>query len=324
MENIKVSIIVPVYNVKQFLSQCLDSLINQTLKDIQIILVNDGSIDGSDVICDEYKAKDSRIICKHKNNEGVTKARALGVKEAIGEFVMFVDGDDTLPVGALEYLYNKLKVNHCDIIQGCWKNIYPTRERRGYLLRNGKMSGSEYIQQLLGGGAPVGILGKMIRKSLFDDTVMNIPPSIKNNEDLLMNVMLAQKTTNVYFAAKFDVYHYYIRGNSASTRKLDLVSWEQMFEILGDLTFLKYKRLYLEYILYLMVRLKKTDPDIDFSNSYYFKLCKSHLNHRLLNRIKASINYIQTPSPINCRIVNTYIFLAKIRRPFICLLHNSL
>lgn len=90
----KVSVIVPVYNVEPYLRQCLDSIVSQTLKDIEIILIDDGSTDGSGEICDEYKREDHRIRVIHKVNEGLSAARNDGIDASTAPYIMFVDGDD--------------------------------------------------------------------------------------------------------------------------------------------------------------------------------------------------------------------------------------
>lgn len=90
----KISIIVPVYNVEKYLCQCLDSIINQTYKNLEIILVNDGSKDNSPIICDEYAKKDKRIKVVHQNNKGVSSARNKGIELSTGDYIMFVDSDD--------------------------------------------------------------------------------------------------------------------------------------------------------------------------------------------------------------------------------------
>ena len=100
----EISIIVPVYNVEKYLSQCIESIINQNYKNIEIILVNDGSTDKSGDICDSYSLKDNRIKVIHKKNEGVSIARNTGLKVATGEYIAFVDGDDFVH----EYIYTKL------------------------------------------------------------------------------------------------------------------------------------------------------------------------------------------------------------------------
>ena len=94
MKNVKISVIIPVYNVIDFLKECLGSVLNQTYKNLEIILVDDGSTDGSSQICDEYKKKDRRIQVIHKENGGLSDARNAGIKIAQGEYFSFIDSDD--------------------------------------------------------------------------------------------------------------------------------------------------------------------------------------------------------------------------------------
>lgn len=101
----KISVVVPVYNVADYLKNCIDSIINQTFEDIEIILVDDGSTDSSGLICDEYKNKDKRIIVIHKENGGLSDARNVGINKAQGEFITFIDSDDSIREDMLENLY---------------------------------------------------------------------------------------------------------------------------------------------------------------------------------------------------------------------------
>ena len=103
------SIVVPVYNTEKYLKQCVDSLTSQTLNEIEIILVDDGSTDGSGAICDEYAAKDSRIKVIHKENGGLGFARNSGLEMAQGEFVGFVDSDDWVDLDFFEKLLGKTR-----------------------------------------------------------------------------------------------------------------------------------------------------------------------------------------------------------------------
>ncbi len=115
----KISVIIPVYNVEKYLRDCLDSVINQTLKEIEIICINDGSTDDSGKIIDEYAKKDERIKVIHKKNEGVSIARNLGIKIATGKFVCFIDPDDIYPTNdILNILYDKTIENQVLICGG--------------------------------------------------------------------------------------------------------------------------------------------------------------------------------------------------------------
>ena len=110
------TLIIPIYNIEQYLSQCLDSIINQTYKNIQIILVDDGSTDSSGRICDEYADKDSRIIVIHKENGGLVSARKAGLREATGEYVVYVDGDDWIELNAIEHMVGTIERTKEDIV----------------------------------------------------------------------------------------------------------------------------------------------------------------------------------------------------------------
>ena len=110
-----ISVIVPVYNAEKYLKKCLDSLVNQSYKDLEIILVNDGSQDGSEKICKDYEEKDSRIILINKNNGGPSSARNLGIEKANGEYLSFIDSDDYLALDFYEKLEKSITKNNADI-----------------------------------------------------------------------------------------------------------------------------------------------------------------------------------------------------------------
>lgn len=112
----KISIIVPIYNVENFLHRCLDSVLNQTFKDWQAILIDDGSPDKSGIIADEYASRDKRFVVVHKRNGGVSSARNVGLKHANGDYIMFLDADDALHHQAMDIVYNLAKNNNADIV----------------------------------------------------------------------------------------------------------------------------------------------------------------------------------------------------------------
>jgi len=113
-----VSIIVPVYNVKNFVSECLDSILNQTLKNIEVICINDGSTDGSDKIVEQYAKNDSRIKYFSQNNQGLSVTRNNGIKKALADYIMFVDSDDWIDKDFVEKLYNAAIENNAQIAAG--------------------------------------------------------------------------------------------------------------------------------------------------------------------------------------------------------------
>lgn len=118
MESKKISVIIPVYNCEGYLERCLNSVINQTYKNLEIIIINDGSTDSSGDICKKYAESDSRIIYRHTENHGLSAARNLGLKNASGDFIGFVDSDDYIELNMYERLMNALTENSAQIAQG--------------------------------------------------------------------------------------------------------------------------------------------------------------------------------------------------------------
>lgn len=124
----KVSIVVPIYNVEQYLCTCIDTLLAQTLQDIEIILVNDGATDKSPTICDTYASQDSRIIVIHKENGGLSDARNAGIEVAQGEYIAFLDSDDWVESHFYQYLYELIQktgadIAQCDYIEAYTENV---------------------------------------------------------------------------------------------------------------------------------------------------------------------------------------------------------
>lgn len=130
----KVSIIVPVYNVENYLEQCINSLKSQTLNEIEIILVNDGSTDSSGQICVNHEKEDARIKVVHKKNGGLSDARNLGLSYAKGEYITFVDSDDWINPDTCRYAYDQAKLHNVDLV--FWGRIkeYPTFSQKGKTL----------------------------------------------------------------------------------------------------------------------------------------------------------------------------------------------
>ena len=120
----KISIVIPVYNVEKYIHQCMDSIINQTFKDIQIICIDDGSSDNCPLILDEYALKDSRIMVIHQENAGVSAARNAGIKIATGEYIIFPDSDDWMELDALENLWREAERTKADIVYGDFLREY--------------------------------------------------------------------------------------------------------------------------------------------------------------------------------------------------------
>lgn len=119
----KISVIIPIYNTEKYLERCLDSAINQTFKDIEIILINDGSIDNSYKICQKYQKKDSRIRLFNQENRGQGFARNFGIIQSKSDFIFFLDSDDFIEPDTIEQLYNQVIFDKSDIVIGGWEKV---------------------------------------------------------------------------------------------------------------------------------------------------------------------------------------------------------
>ena len=113
-----ISVIIPIFKVEEYICECVESIINQTYKNLEIILVDDGSPDNCGRICDDYAEKDIRIKVIHKENGGLSDARNVGLVTAKGEYIVFVDGDDCMPDDGIEYLYYLISSKKADIAIG--------------------------------------------------------------------------------------------------------------------------------------------------------------------------------------------------------------
>ena len=118
-----VSVIVPVYNVEEFLDECIESVISQTYKDVEIILVDDGSKDGSPAICDKWAEKEAIIKVYHQENKGLSEARNVGLEHCKGDYIVFLDSDDYLLPNCIETLLSKLEKEDCQMCVGNYSNI---------------------------------------------------------------------------------------------------------------------------------------------------------------------------------------------------------
>lgn len=177
-ETPRVSIIVPVYNVRDFLHQCVNSIIGQTLENIEIVLVDDGSTDGSGEIADEFAALDSRIVVIHKKNGGLSDARNVGIEAAKGDFIGFVDSDDWIEPEMFELLYQRAVTTDSELVlcASTRHNVKKSRASRIALRGNLNMFGKSVSENpwLIYSGQSYA-WNKLYARRLFDDPSLRFP-----------------------------------------------------------------------------------------------------------------------------------------------------
>ena len=221
--NTKISVIVPAYNIENYLARTLDSILAQTYTNIEIVVVNDGSKDGTAAIIDRYAARDCRIKAIHKENGGVTSARLRGVAEATGEYIGFVDGDDCISSDMYARLVENAMTHGADISHCGYQMIFPSG-RIDYYYNTGRIVEQDNTKGLWdlieGGFVEPGLVCKLYRRELFAGLSGWMDMSIRTNEDLLMNFYLFRQAEKSVFE---DIcpYHYMLRAGSATTSKLN-------------------------------------------------------------------------------------------------------
>ncbi|OXN01201.1 glycosyltransferase [Bifidobacterium vansinderenii] len=220
----KVSIIVPVYNVSDYLNPCVSSIVGQTYDNLQIILVDDGSTDGSAAICDEWAAKDSRVEVVHQSNAGVSAARNAGLEKAAGEYVLFVDGDDTLDANAVSTVVSCARTGDYQIV--FFSNTVDQSEhgelksqRRNHMTPFGVTSNEEFRRkyaELSRNEYVCPPWNKLFSADLIRQVGATFPEDVRYGEDLVFDMPLYVAAERV---ALVDVplYHYIARDGSAQS-----------------------------------------------------------------------------------------------------------
>ena len=218
-----ISIIIPAYNVQDCLGATLDSVLAQTYGNLEVIVVDDGSTDGTAKIIDAYAARDSRVKAIHKKNGGVTSARLEGLSQSTGAYIGFVDGDDFVEPKMYERLYENIKKYDADISHCGYQMVFPDGRVDDYY-NTGKtrlQQGVQGCSDLLNGEfIEPGLVNKLYCRELFSGLDAWMDRSIRMNEDLLMNFYLFRQAKMAVFE---DIcpYHYVLRKGSAATARLN-------------------------------------------------------------------------------------------------------
>lgn len=215
MKNAKISVIVPVYKVEEYLDRCIQSIMNQTYKNFELILVDDGSPDCCAQICDEWKKRDERIRVIHKKNGGLSSARNVGLDIATGEYINFVDSDDWMTPDALEHLYWLCKEYEADFSTASWErtdgnNIVEQSDYKITLLNQ-----EEFLQRFFKVGTQENVQytwAKLYRSELFQS--IRFPEGLIL-EDLPTTFQIALKSQKIVHSTK-KIYCYFWNPESLS------------------------------------------------------------------------------------------------------------
>lgn len=220
MEDYKVSVIVAAYNIQDYIVKCLESIAKQTYKNLEVIVVDDGSGDDTGKLADEFAENDNRFIVIHKENGGVSSARNRGIDIASGDFIGFVDGDDTIEIDMYEILINNAIKYDADISHCGYKVVENNKETLFYgtekfIIQDRKKG---LINLFEGSLIEPSLCNKIFKSNIVGD--IRLDESIKINEDLYFNVLLFNKSNKSVFEDKTK-YNYMKRECSATTSSLN-------------------------------------------------------------------------------------------------------
>lgn len=221
-----VSVIVPIYNVEDYISDCIESIINQTYTDLEILLIDDGSTDNSSRICDEYAQNDSRIKVFHKKNNGVSAARNFGLDIAIGEYIIFVDSDDCININFIKILASSFDDN-IDIVIADYYDSYNEKinfyenvcKKDNQIIKiNSNFDCTEKY-------AKMNVWGNMYKRTLIEN--LRFDENLSIGEDTLFHYMVLNKSKYINYIHT-QLYYYRHRETSVMNEKFSIKKYDEI------------------------------------------------------------------------------------------------
>lgn len=273
-----VSIVVPVYNSEKYIERCINSLINQTISNIEIIIVNDGSTDDSLDIINKYCSLDKRIKLINKNNTGVSDSRNIGIENSTGDYITFVDSDDWIDSNYIEIMYNQALFNKCEIVMCSYIREFAdhSKERKLNLqsdflykkddinLLNRKLIGptDSELKNPEGLDSLGTVWGKLYKSELIKENNIKFIDldKIGSAEDTLFNIYLFNKVNSLYFTDQ-TYYHYWKENENSITSNYNP----------------KLKEQWINLFLYIQKFIDDNDKNSDFKEALKNRICTSIL-----------------------------------------------
>lgn len=315
------SVIIPVYNSAPYLRQCLDSVLNQTLKEIEIIAINDGSCDESLEILQHYAHKDSRLIVKDQNNSGQSVCRNRGLALASAPYICFVDSDDTIELEMIQKLYETIKKNQSDIVTTAYRIIFSD----GSFSISSREFGN--FRAISDPAPSASTCGYLYKRSLFTNNAINFPEGIFFEDQLTSLELLfyAKKVVSI----SEPLYHYYMRQDS-TTHSLSTQKIENVFDVIEAIEiFFQKKNLLEKHEVNITAKLLKLlnnyifsyllqNNNQDLARDLYTKMQQSHhLKKEKLQQLS------QSHFGIHFDFI-TKLFMLETKYPFLSILNSLL
>ena len=308
-----VSIIIPVYNVEKYITKTVESVLSQTYKNIEIILVDDGSPDNSSQLIDSFAKEDNRIKVVHKQNGGVSSARNAGIDKAQGKYISFIDGDDWVDPNYVQYFLNLIEKYNCDLVYNI--NNYSTNNTKSRDCES-VISSEKAIEWIYLGKIFVAVWNKMYRTSFLKEYNIRFDESIWYGEGMLFNIDCLQFTDQVAVGEKC-VYHqtpnpdsamrkFNLQSNHCGIRSLDIqkLHWLKKNKRIEDAW--AYHRRAFNWSI--MSGLARTNQDEECKDEY--KTCAENLKKNLWISLKVDIP-IKEKLKYICLAINPYIMAER-------------
>lgn len=315
--NVDVSVIVPVYNVEKLLPRCINSIINQSLKNIEIILINDGSTDNSGRVCKDFAKLDKRIKVIHQQNGGLSDARNAGLDVAKGNFIAFVDSDDFIHENMYEILLRTMIENDCEVVESGYQRVFPNDIINNYDQPKSKRifnTQAAVVNTIMDHHCRNYVWNKLYKKELWDDIRFPYGKLFEDVSTTYQVVNMCSKLVKI----DCELYYYYQREGSISRSKFSIKktldhckALQAMMEFMEEkhdeaapITCIKYYATCLFYLQELIINRKKyEDSDILIK-----KLRSKLLNDKYSKYLKGDINSLSQQI-----LTNDYEILSKHR-----------
>lgn len=291
----KVSIIVPIYNMENYLEKCIESIIKQSYKNIEIILINDGSTDRSEFICKKYQIKDYRIKFISSKNKGVSNARNLGIEASTGEYISFIDPDDTVDEKYVEEMLIYMKKYSCDVVFCLARYVYPILNKICDVKFENRKNLSNYFDKDFYRIAEYFHTpwGKLYKNNIIKKYNIKFPVNLITAEDQIFNQEYLKYVRTYKFLNK-NLYNYYIRKNNSLSRTLS----DRHF--LSDIENLKMKKNFLINELLLVNKKEKNIYLLKYTKFMIFKyLILENISKDELKKMKIRLANIKEIVPLD-------------------------
>ncbi len=317
----KVSVIVPVYNAEDFLLRCINSIQSQSLSDIEIVIIDDGSTDKTSMMCSNLMNEDERIKYLYQENSGVAAARQRGVDVSTGEFIIHVDSDDWIEPTMLDEMYNEAVKEKADVVICDVVTDFSENSRRYYKQTIEKKDSDSIFSAMLFGDLMCSVINKLIRREIISKFNICFYPGLNTGEDMLFCCSLYRHDIKTAFVNKA-FYHYDLYSNNNSiTRFFSQEKVEQRVQVSKRLFDGLDDNKYIEERDHLLWKTVEMAFFSECDRGFFYLLFSNSQKKKLVENAKSGINNIFTKRCIIYALNGHLLMARRINKLIMCLLN---